>query len=58
MVSDGDTFAEALGTLVPKVGTKNNFSQFAGLLATADLEESEISYQTPDHVYSEESKSW
>ena len=47
-----------LGRWIPRVGTKNDFSQFAGLLATADLEESEISYQMPDHVYSEESKSW
>ena len=47
-----------LGRWFPKVGRKNNFSQFAGLLATAYLEESEISYQMPDHVYSEESRSW
>ncbi len=58
MVSDGVTFAEALGRWIPRVGRKNNFSQFAGLLATADLEEIEISYQMPDHVYSEESRSW
>ena len=47
-----------LGRWFPKVGAKNSFSQFAGLLATADLDEAEISYQMPDHVYSEESKSW
>ena len=47
-----------LGRWFPKVGTKNSFSQFAGLLATADLDETEISYRMPDHVYSEESKGW
>ena len=47
-----------MGRWFPKTGTKNSFSQFWELLDTADLDEAEISYQMPDHVYSEESKSW
>ena len=47
-----------VGRWIPRVGTKNNVSQFAGLLQICGREESEISYQMPDHVYSEESRSW
>ncbi|MCY4575192.1 MAG: oxygenase MpaB family protein [Chloroflexi bacterium] len=42
----------------PRLTKQNNFSQFTGLLDVATVAETEIHYNMPDHVYSENSSPW
>ena len=42
----------------PRLTNQNNFTQFTGLLDAATVQETDIHYNMPDHVYSENSTPW
>lgn len=42
----------------PRLTDQNNFTQFTGLLNAATVSETDIHYNMPDHVYSENSSPW
>ena len=43
---------------LPKLTKESTFSAFSTLLEVSALQELEIDYKLPGHVYSEESRSW
>ena len=43
---------------LPKLTRESNFSEFSTLLEVSALQELEIGYKLPDHVYAEESRQW
>ncbi len=47
-----------LSRWIPRLTNQNNFAQFTGLLDAATVAETDIHYNMPDHVYSENSSPW
>ena len=47
-----------LSRWLPRLTNQNNFAQFTGLLDAATVAETDIHYNMPDHVYSENSSPW
>lgn len=47
-----------LSRWIPRLTNQNNFTQFTGLLDAATVQETDIHYNMPDHVYSENSSPW
>ena len=51
-------YHDFLARWIPWIAQDDNFTQFTGLLEAANVEETDIHYGMPDHVYSENSTPW